>query len=68
MVIVNLAHSQKLGDKAARFYAACVVTVLQYLHNRDLVYRALNPENIVIGADGYIKLVDFQQVAGLVER
>jgi serine/threonine protein kinase len=41
---------------------------LQYLHNRDLIFRALNTENVVIDADGYVKLVDFQQAAGLVER
>ncbi len=61
-------HLQRLPDKAARFYAGCVCMALQYLHNRDLIFRALNTENVVIHADGYAKLVDFQQAAGLVER
>ena len=39
-----------------------------YLHARDLVFRALNTENVLIDADGYLKLVDFQQVAGVIER
>jgi hypothetical protein len=30
--------------------------------------RALNPENVIIDAKGYPKLIDFQQVAGLIER
>jgi hypothetical protein len=28
----------------------------------------LNPENVIIDAKGYPKLIDFQQVAGLIER
>lgn len=38
------------------------------MHNRDLIFRALNPENVILDARGYCKLIDFQQVAGLVER
>ena len=59
---------KRLGESAAKFYAAAVAAALMYMHARDLVYRALCSENVLIDADGYVKLVDFQQVAGLVER
>lgn len=60
--------NKRLEDPQAKFYAAGVAVALQYLHNRDLIFRALNTENVVIDANGYIKLIDFQQVAGVVDR
>ncbi len=65
---ISRQPNKRLPEPASKFYAACVAAALLYIHARDLVFRALNSENIVIDAQGYIKLVDFQQVAGLVER
>jgi serine/threonine protein kinase len=42
-----------------RLYAACVLDGLDYLHARDIVYRDLKPENLLINHKGYIKIVDF---------
>ena len=42
-----------------QFYSAQVVTIFEYLHNKDIVYRDLKPENIMIGVDGYLKMIDF---------
>ena len=60
--------SRRLDEGPAKFYAAGVAMALSYLHVRDLIYRALNSENVLIDAKGYIKICDFQQVAGILRR
>jgi len=43
----------------AQFYAAEVLVALEYIHANEYVYRDLKPENVLIDADGHIKLTDF---------
>lgn len=53
---------RKLGllkDQKAKFYTACLVLILEHLHERNIIYRDLKPENIMIDKSGYPKLIDF---------
>ena len=46
-------------EDMARQYVAEVVLALEYCHSKGIVHRDLKPDNLLINADGHIKLTDF---------
>lgn len=54
-----LRHVGLISNSDAQFYIASLCIVLQYLHERDIIYRDLKPENIMVDTGGFIKLIDF---------
>lgn len=49
-----------IQEKLAKFYSAQILLALEYLHNLDIVFRNLKPENIMVDHIGYLKVHDFK--------
>ena len=49
----------KFSLDQAIFYAGQVVLIFEYLHSKNIIYRDLKPENLLIDKNGYLKLTDF---------
>ncbi|ELP88442.1 hypothetical protein EIN_229750 [Entamoeba invadens IP1] len=54
-----LQKNRKVGENTAKFYAAQILLAIEHLHSANIVYRDIKPENILIGADGYLRMTDF---------
>lgn len=58
-------NNNRFREKDAKFIVGCVLEALEYLHNKDIIYRDLKPENVLLTTTGYFKLTDFGYIKKL---
>lgn len=55
--LFNYIHSAgRLREPIAKVYASEIVIALEYLHRKNIVYRDLKPENVLLDEMGHIKI------------
>ncbi len=49
----------RFTEESARFLSAEIALGIQHLHEHDIIYRDLKPENLLLDQDGHIRITDF---------
>jgi len=55
----HLKTSGKFSENRTRLYGAEITSALEHLHSRKIVYRDLKPENVLLDAEGHVRVTDF---------
>ncbi|XP_059164218.1 protein kinase C iota type-like isoform X3 [Physella acuta] len=58
-LMFHMQRQRRLPEEHARFYAAEICLALNFLHERGIVYRDLKLDNVLLDAEGHIKLTDY---------
>ena len=54
-----LNQKGRISESVSKFYICELIIALNSIHRRNIIYRDLKPENVLIGVDGHIKISDF---------
>lgn len=55
----HMRLARRFDEWTAKFYLGQIILAFEVLHSRNVIYRDLKPENVLMDASGYIKITDF---------
>jgi len=55
----HLRKSRRFDESIVKFWGCQIADGLTYLHESNIIYRDLKPENLLLDENGNIKITDF---------
>lgn len=53
-----LGKKKKFSEQESKFFVACIVVGLEYMHNNGVIHRDIKPENLLLDEKGYVHITD----------
>ncbi|KAH8072389.1 cAMP-dependent protein kinase [Aureococcus anophagefferens] len=54
----HMTKRKRFTEPETKFFASSVILGFQHMHEKNMAYRDLKPENLVLDAEGFLKVVD----------
>jgi protein kinase A len=67
-MFTHLRAAGRFPNDVAKFYHAELVLAFEYMHSKDIIYRDLKPENLLLDSKGHVKITDFGFAKKVPER
>ena len=55
----HLCKIRHFSEEETKFFIACLILGLEYIHSNNIIHRDIKPENLVSDENGYIRITDF---------
>ena len=55
----HLCKIRHFSEEETKFFIACLILGLEYIHSNNIIHRDIKPENLVSDEHGYIRITDF---------
>ena len=55
----HCSRYRRFSEEQTRFFIACMVHTLSYIHQKNVIHRDIKPENLVLDDKGYRHITDF---------
>ncbi|KAI6659105.1 PKC-epsilon [Oopsacas minuta] len=58
-LLYHMQEKRKFGETMTKFYSAETIDAVLYLHSKEIIYRDLKLDNILLDSKGHVKIADF---------
>ena len=55
----HISRYRRFSEEQTRFFIACMIYSLEYIHSKNIIHRDIKPENLVLDENGYLCITDF---------
>ena len=55
----HCSRYRTFSEEQTRFFIACIIYSLEYIHFNNVIHRDIKPENLVLDDKGYVRVTDF---------
>jgi serine/threonine protein kinase len=53
-----LSKKKKFNEQETKFFIACILIGLEYMHSNGVIHRDIKPENLLLDEKGYVHITD----------